>query len=357
MSTATLTLPSLLLIVLAGCSPNSDDAGNPGTAGAVESPSATGIRDARPDKFAVESLGIDDIHIQSLLDAYRAERPNAARGSLYRTTSSAAHGDVFVVNGFASGWDLAENDELRPSFDAALADNIPENLRDPDSRWFALAYDAQLVVYDKSRVPNEDIARITGYDSLRNGEWRERLCLSSSSLPRNRALVAFLIRKHKSRDAELIVRGWLDNLAEPVFVDDDALLAALADGRCELAILGESQLVSATQSGPGAGDRTQLGSHRFSDSDRQHHDGVIAAVGRHAAMPAAAAEWLSWMIEAAPNGLLAGTLSMVPANTSAPVSSTVDATDSIRASVALPLYELAFLLEDADQLTARAAYP
>ncbi len=65
------------------------------------------------------------------------------------------------------------------------------------------------------------------YAALGDDIWRGKLCLSSSQVPGNRTLVAFLIRQYDLRDAEIVVRKWRANLATDVFADDVSLVGAI----------------------------------------------------------------------------------------------------------------------------------
>jgi iron(III) transport system substrate-binding protein len=110
------------------------------------------------------------------------------------------------------------------------------------------------------------------------------LCLSAASLAVNRTLVAGLIADHGVRQAELIVRGWVANLALPPIESEAALLQAVEAGTCGLAVVSGSALhdygrptIAATLPRPG------------------YYDVWAVGINRHARSPDAArglAEWL-----------------------------------------------------------------
>jgi iron(III) transport system substrate-binding protein len=187
---------------------------------------------------------------------------------------------------------------------------------------------------------------------LGDERWRERLCLSSSSLPENAVLVAFLIRRHGVRDAEIIVREWRANLATTVFPGDAELLEALADGRCGIGIVDSALLASF------AGVRTGLpvAAHWFSERANTLTDISAAAVTRHATQPDAAEALLEWLSRPGPNGLFAGRRFEFPANPDAELASAVES-GSGRLPDDTAYAELGFLLEEADLLVERARYP
>ena len=89
-----------------------------------------------------------------------------------------------------------------------IQDNVPTWLRDPDEYWVALSYRSAVLVYDPDSV-SPDL--LSSYEELAEAQFRGRICMSSASLPINRAVIAMLIDKLGIRDTELAVRGWVAN--------------------------------------------------------------------------------------------------------------------------------------------------
>ncbi|HEY6642600.1 extracellular solute-binding protein [Povalibacter sp.] len=131
-------------------------------------------------------------------------------------------------------WHAAQLGVLRPIESATLDANIPEHLRDPQNRWFGLTVRARTIVYSTDRVKPEDL---DSYESLTDPKWRGKLCLRTSKSVYNQSLVAMLIAQHGEETTEKIVRGWVANLAAPVFANDTSLMQAIVAGQCDVGIV------------------------------------------------------------------------------------------------------------------------
>ena len=260
--------------------------------------------------------------------------------------------DLFLAASLAEIWAAAEADALRPVFSADVDSAVAAWLRDPEARWIALSRRARVVVRNTASVGSTDLASLQDYAGLQGERWKGRLCVSSSSVPGNRALVAHLIRRHGVREAELIVRGWRANLAMTVFTNDGTLLNAIADGRCGIGIVDSSVLAAFLTSVPDA----PVLAHWFADAANVLVDISAAAVTRHAGQPEQAQALLEWLASPEPNGLYADLRFEFPVNAAAPVNAIgVSWTGGLPPDAPLP--ELGFLLEEADLLIERARYP
>jgi iron(III) transport system substrate-binding protein len=281
-----------------------------------------------------------------VLDAWRAETGgqfelvNAEEGDAY------AQADLVILHSLADSWDMAEADELRPIYSETAQQNIDPRLRDAESRWYGLSKRGRVVVYDPSTVAAEELATLVDYASLRDERWRERLCLSSSSIGGNRLLVASLISRNDLREAELIVRAWRANLAGPVLPDDEALLEAIADGACQIGI-ADSHDAAATDG---------VSIHWFDDPATILVDVTTAGVSRHAIDPDRATGLLEWLTTETPNALFAIQDLELPANPASPAGNIVSGY-TVHLSKPASLSDLGFLIEEADLLVERARYP
>lgn len=304
---------------------------------------------------------IPSSQIQPVLDAYAAETgmkprlvsPGAVQPAALADGSSALpDADLLLATSLGEMWQFADMDGFRPTFAESIDDNIPQVYRDAESRWTALATKARIVVYNTEIVDIEALDSVDGYDALGDERWRGRLCLSSSRVPDNQALIAFLIRKQNVRDAELMVRSWRANLATAVFTDDLALLKAISDGQCAIGIAGTNTLSTYLSRNAGA----PVAPHGFSNPDSMLIDASGGGVGRHAHNPDDAADLLAWLTTRDPNALYAAQNNEFPANPEAPLSRSVE---SWRDMVAAPvsMSALGFLHEDAVLLAERARYP
>jgi iron(III) transport system substrate-binding protein len=260
--------------------------------------------------------------------------------------------DLFVAASIAELWAAAEADALRPTRSAVIAGNIIPALRDPESRWVALAIRARIVVYNSELVSEEKIASVKNYGSLGEEMWRDSLCVASSRVPGNRSLVAFLIRQHDLRQAEIIVRKWHDNHTASIFESDVELLQAIDAGECAVGIADSNVLASLKAARP----ETVVRPYWFDMPGNTMFDISGAGVTRHAADPDGATKLLEWLTTRDPNALFATGDFEFPANAEAQVGAAIALWSQYMTEPA-PLADLGFLQEEADLLIERARYP
>ena len=148
-----------------------------------------------------------------------------------------AEGERTVADAFfavdAGGLWLAASEELLQPVGSAIIDaNIPEDLRDPAGRFFALSQRVRSIAYVPGRV---DPGTIATYEALADGTWRGRLCLRPSTNVYTQSLVASLVAAHGELRAEEIVRRWVAN--DPEYIDSDTrILETIAAGGCDVGI-------------------------------------------------------------------------------------------------------------------------
>ncbi|MFZ8886702.1 MAG: extracellular solute-binding protein [Steroidobacteraceae bacterium] len=142
--------------------------------------------------------------------------------------------DILMTVDAGELWRATERGLLRPLQSRVLADNIPAHLRDPEGRWFGLSMRARTLAYDPRKV---DADSLSTYEALAEPRWKGKLCLRTSKKVYNQSLVAMLIAQQGEARTEQVVRGWITNLAAPVFANDTQLLEAIAAGQCEVGIV------------------------------------------------------------------------------------------------------------------------
>lgn len=141
--------------------------------------------------------------------------------------------DMLLTVDAGNLWLAAHQGVLKPVKSSVLETNIPAHLRDPGGEWFGLSVRARTLFYNKVKVRPDSLS---SYEDLADPKWKGKLCLRTSKKVYNQSLVAMLIAEHGEQKTERIVRGWVSNLATPVFADDTAMLKAIAVGQCEVGI-------------------------------------------------------------------------------------------------------------------------
>ena len=111
--------------------------------------------------------------------------------------------------------------------------NIPENLRHPDGKWFALTTRGRLIFASKDRVEEGEIST---YEDLTDAKWKGRICTRSGKHPYNVALVSSMIAHHGEEKAQEWLQGVKDNLARKPQGGDRDQIKAIAEGVCDLAL-------------------------------------------------------------------------------------------------------------------------
>jgi len=195
--------------------------------------------------------------------------------------------DVLVTTSVVDISRAAEEGALRPLFLPAIKERTPAWLRDLDDLWFGLSYRAAVIVYGTSAA---DTAEIPTYADLAEAGFGGQLCLSSSRNAVNRSVIATLIDSMGARPAEIVVRGWLANLALPVFEKEGQLVAALRSGECRFGIASNSSVTKRNSMGPGA-------TLRFSIPVPAAVDIIGVGVARHARDPNGAAALVEWLFQ------------------------------------------------------------
>lgn len=191
--------------------------------------------------------------------------------------------DILMTNSVVDIWRAGEEGALRPIASETVASRSPGWSRDADDLWAGIGFRSAVIVYD------EAVASIDGsldYASLQQPNYGGTLCLSSSSNAINRTVIAMLIDALDVRPAELIVRGWMKNLALPVFDSEHQVIEAIESGACGIGIVSSS--VAAT---------SNLSVHAPS-SPFVDVDGV--GIGRHARNPDGARALLNWLFDELP---------------------------------------------------------
>lgn len=258
--------------------------------------------------------------------------------------------DVYIAGTAARLWRASDAGVFRPTHADDLNASIPAHLRDPENQWFGIAVKANVLVFDSTIATAEEFA---GYESLADPAWLGQACMSSSALSDNNSLIAFLIDRHQNRQAELIVRQLMSNLALPVFRDPQALFAAIESGRCTVGIASLEAAVQRAAAEPGP----QLGiaTPNLANGGTQV-DIVGAGVTRHAGNAAAAVRLLRWLAGHKAQKALAEILLALPAVPAVAAPQRLRAWQNLQQSET-NVVQLGLLHQEAIDLAERARYP
>jgi iron(III) transport system substrate-binding protein len=239
----------------------------------------------RQDPVVVYAAFEDDGAIVEMFDRYKEETGVLVivrRGPADRIVNDLINNnisppaDVLMTRSVVDAWNAAEESALRPLYSEAVADRIPAWARDPDDLWFATSIDEAVLVY------SGDKPSVHGPAELTSDEFRGKLCLSSSQNAINRAVIATLIDRTDLRSTEIMVRGWVENLALPPFATEEQLLSAIDEGSCKLGIASRRA--------------ASLSGVAIAEADTLYTDIEAIGLARHARNPEGAAALVEWLV-------------------------------------------------------------
>ncbi|MBF0180630.1 MAG: extracellular solute-binding protein [Magnetococcales bacterium] len=236
--------------------------------------------------------------LKPILDAYQAKTGVATRyltdgeGPLLarlQAEGADTSADLLITVDAGNLWHAGERGVLATVESQTLAANIPAHLRDPANQWFGLSVRARTIVHSTERVKP---AELSSYEDLADAKWKGRLCLRSSEKVYNQSLVAMMIARHGAEATERVVRGWVANLAAPVFSNDTKLMEAMAAGKCDVGIVNTYYFGALLKEKPA----TPVALFWANQGSSGTHINISGAgVTRHAKHKAEAIKLLEWL--------------------------------------------------------------
>lgn len=224
--------------------------------------------------------------------------------------------DVFMSID-AGGLVVAASKGLLQSIESPiLQTNIPENLRDPQNRWFGLSQRARTIVYNPAVVNPESLSTYAG---LADPQWKGRLCLRPATHIYTIALVASMIAEMGETETENIVTGWVAN--EPQYIDSDTrILETIEAGGCDVALTNHYYLARKLSENSGFGVALFWANQNEQGVHRNISGMGVTAAARNKENAIRLIEWLSDQGQAADNTGLPGGNFEFPVNPNAPVN-------------------------------------
>ncbi|MEB3255538.1 MAG: extracellular solute-binding protein [Synechococcaceae cyanobacterium] len=213
-----------------------------------------------------------------------------------RNEGTQTRADVLVLVDAARLDRAARLGLLQPIRSAALERDVPEPLRDPEGRWFALTRRVRLLVLHPSL--GEGLAR--SYEDLARPELRGRLCLRDSRSVYNQSLVADQLIRRGEADTAAWVRAMVANLGQPLFSSDIPLARAVARGECGAALVNSYYVARMLAGEAGKDDQTLARRLRVVIPDPAHVNVSGAGVTRHSRQAEAATRLIEFL--ASPEG-------------------------------------------------------
>ena len=266
--------------------------------------------------------------IRPLFDRYQAETgveiryiTDSAGPLLARLKAEGENtpADLFITVDAGYLWQASEQGGLAPLQSPVLEANIPAALRSSQNDWFGLSLRARTLIYATDRVKPEQLST---YEALAGPEWEGRLCLRTAKKVYNQSLVATMIKTLGEQQTELVVAGWVNNLATSPYSNDNLAMEAVAAGQCDVTIVNTYYFGRLHRERPDI----NLAIFWPNQDGRGVHINVSGAgVTKHAKNPEGAKALLEWLSQPEAQYLFA------EANQEYPVNPNVEPSDEVKA--------------------------
>lgn len=156
--------------------------------------------------------------------------------------------DVYLTVDAGNLWAAAEEGLFQPLDSTILDESIPEELRDAENRWFALAVRARTIVYNPELIDEADVP--TTYEELAAPEWKGRICLRNANNDYQQSMVASMIAADGEDPTLEVLKGWAANA--DIYANDVELLESMAAGACEVGVANHYYLARLLEETPDA---------------------------------------------------------------------------------------------------------
>lgn len=117
---------------------------------------------------------------------------------------------------------------------SVLDEKVPANFRHPDNKWFGFSSRARVIFFNKNA--GLDLSKLKKYEDLARPEWKNRLCIRSSSNIYNLSLMSSIIHNYGVDKAEKWASGLVSNFARNPQGGDTDQIRAVAARECDFAV-------------------------------------------------------------------------------------------------------------------------
>jgi iron(III) transport system substrate-binding protein len=168
----------------------------------------------------------------------RVDSDDAGIIARLKAEGSASPADVILLVDAARLWRGEVDGMFLPVKSKALEAAVPAQLRaktadDGGTPWFGLSTRARVVVYDKLKVSKQDVDT---YEKLADPKNKGKLCIRSGSHPYNLSLFGAMTEHLGPAQAEVWLKGLVNNMAREPKGGDTDQIKAVASGECAIAV-------------------------------------------------------------------------------------------------------------------------
>jgi iron(III) transport system substrate-binding protein len=168
----------------------------------------------------------------------RVDSDDAGIIARLKAEGSASPADVILLVDAARLWRGEVDGMFLPVKSKVLEAAVPAQLRakvadDGGTPWFGLSTRARVVVYDKLKVNKQDVDT---YEKLADPKNKGKLCIRSGSHPYNLSLFGAMTEHLGPVQAEVWLKGLVNNMAREPKGGDTDQIKAVASGECGVAV-------------------------------------------------------------------------------------------------------------------------
>lgn len=258
--------------------------------------------------------------------------------------------DLLMTVDVGNLWLATQAGLMAETTSAELDENIPAQYRAPKNEWVGLSIRARTIFFNPKKVKPEELST---YEDLASKKWKGRLCLRTSNNVYNQSLVASFVEAWGEKKTETVLKGWVKNLAAPVFSSDTLVLEAIAAGQCDVGISNSYYYARLIK------DKPEISVKPFwaDQKGRGAHVNVMGGgVLKTSQKKDLAAQFLVWATRLEGQELLSAMNFEYPTNPKAKVDAFVADTFGTFKADAMPLYKAGERQRSAVQLMDRVGY-
>nr|WP_245151623.1 extracellular solute-binding protein [Prochlorococcus marinus] len=115
-----------------------------------------------------------------------------------------------------------------------LENNVPNGLKDPDKKWYALTRRVRVMVANPKVV---DVSKINDYTDLAHPSLKGKVCLRNRKSPYNQSLVSNQIINKGEEATKNWLSGMISNVSQPFFPGDISIVRAVSKRKCGVGIV------------------------------------------------------------------------------------------------------------------------
>ena len=142
--------------------------------------------------------------------------------------------DLILLVDAARITNAAKVDLLQSIKSSSLDNDVPNGLKDPDKKWYALTRRVRVMIANPKVV---DITKINDYTDLADPSLKGKVCLRNRKSPYNQSLVANQIVNKGQQATKTWLNGMISNVSQPFFPGDISIIRAVSKRKCGVGIV------------------------------------------------------------------------------------------------------------------------